>query len=139
MLLLGTSFGGKLNSFGFLRKKYEFPQMAKKCFQVLSFQKGQKHLKNALSAPFWPHRKQCWENSLLKGQMDSKFRNSTCSGKYIDRNFQQAHLEKILFKRRPPESATKRRGAQGQRRRAQDGKLTCLPKKLCFSPSFFSV
>ena len=33
-------------------QKYECPQMAKICFQVLSFQKGQKHLKNALSTPF---------------------------------------------------------------------------------------
>jgi len=81
VLLLGTSFGEKLSIFGFLMQKYECPQIAKKFCQVLSFQKGQKHLKNALSAPFWPHRKQRWENSLLEGQMDTKFRNSTCFGK----------------------------------------------------------
>ena len=49
-LLLETSFGGKLRIFGFLRKKYECPQMARKFCQVLSFQKGQ----NTSKTPFLP-------------------------------------------------------------------------------------
>lgn len=52
-LLMGTSFLGKLKIFGFFMEKYACSQMAKKFWQVLSFQKGQKHLKNDLSTPFW--------------------------------------------------------------------------------------
>ena len=117
--------------------------MAKKFCQVLSFQKGQKHLKNALFAPFCPHKKQCWENSLLEGKMDTKSRNSTYPGKYTDRPFQQAHLEKIWCMGRPPKSAAKRHFAQGQWRGAQDGKLSFLPKNsifhLVFSQFDFSL
>lgn len=70
--------------------------MAKKFWQVLGFQKGQKHSKNDLIAPILTHKKPCWENLVLEGQMEVKFKNYTCYGKQTGRPFQQAHLEQIL-------------------------------------------
>ena len=64
--------------------------------------------------------------------MDTKFRNSTCSGKYTDRNFQKDHLEEIWGTGRLPKSASKRCYAQGKWRDTQDGKLPFLPKNSIF-------
>ena len=40
-------------------------------------QKGQKHPKNDLAAPILTHRKQCWENSVLEGKMEAKFKQTS--------------------------------------------------------------
>jgi len=81
LLLLGASKSQKLSIFGFVLKNYTCLPMAKKFGQVLSPQKGQKHSKNDLTAPILTHRKQCWENGRLEGQMEAKLKNSTWVGK----------------------------------------------------------
>ncbi len=44
------------------------PTNAQEILKSFELPKGQKHLKNDLSAPFWTHRRQCWENSILDGK-----------------------------------------------------------------------
>jgi len=64
-------------SFGFFMRNHAFWYLDKKFGQFLGPQKVKKHAKNDLTAPFWTHRKQSWENALLEGQMDTKLKNST--------------------------------------------------------------
>ena len=54
-LLMGDSFWCKLYIFGFFMENCAGLLMAKRFWQVLGFQKGQKHPKNDLSTPFWTH------------------------------------------------------------------------------------
>jgi len=77
----GHPFAKKVYIFGINMKKYACLEMVENFGQVLGLQKGKKHPKSALSATFLPHRKQSWENQFLERQMDSKFRNSSCSRK----------------------------------------------------------
>jgi len=51
--------------------------MAKAFHKGLGPQKVKKHAKNDLTAPFWTHMKQSWENALLEGKMDTKLENFT--------------------------------------------------------------
>ena len=66
--------------FGFFMMKYTFSAISKAFHQGLGPQKVKKHAKNDLTAPFWTHRKQSWENELLEGKMDTKLENSTWVG-----------------------------------------------------------
>ena len=49
--------------------------------------RGQKHLKNGLSATFLTHRKKSWENGHLEGQMSTKFKNSSGIRKWTGQAF----------------------------------------------------
>ena len=110
-LLLGASKSQKLNIFGFFMENYTCLPMAKKFGQALSPQNRQKPSQNDLTAPILTHRKQCWENGLLEGQMEAKLKNSTWVGNQMDRSFQKAHLELIWTLVRPPKDGPNRRGA----------------------------
>ena len=76
-LMIGTYSGGKLDIFGFFMKIYACSGMAGRFHQLLGCLKGQKHSKNDLTAPILKHRKQCWEDGFLEGQMEAKLTNST--------------------------------------------------------------
>ena len=67
--------------FGFVMMKYTCSATAKAFHQGLGPQKVKKHAKNDLTALFWTHRKQSWENARLEGQMDTKLEKSTWVGK----------------------------------------------------------
>lgn len=56
-------------------KQYEKPKNFMNFGGDIDRLNGKKHLINALSTTFSTHGKQCWENSFLKGKMDTKSKN----------------------------------------------------------------
>lgn len=82
--------------------------------------------KNALSATFWTHMKQSWENPLLRGQMTSKSENSKLSKKFTRRAFERGILGLIWMSGRPPKVALNWHYASGNF-------LSILPKTQNFA------
>ena len=77
----GALAGGDLYIFGFFMVKYASSEVNLAFQQNLDGQTAQKHHENHLAATFCTSRKYLWENEVLEGQINSKFRNSTWVGK----------------------------------------------------------
>ena len=77
----GALAGGDFYIFGFVMVKYASSEVNLAFQQNLDGQTAQKRHENHLAATFYTSRKDLWENEVLKGQINSKFRNSTWVGK----------------------------------------------------------
>ena len=102
-LLIETLVGGKICIFGFFMVSYACSVISEEFHQILDDQKAQKHHENHLAATFCHSKKYLWENAVLRGQMSSKWENSTWVGKHTSRAFQKSNLSSIWM----PESASK--------------------------------
>ena len=76
-----TLAGGDFYIFGFFMVNYASSEVNLAFQQNLDGQTAQKHHENHLAATFCTSRKYLWENEVLEGQINSKFRNSTWVGK----------------------------------------------------------
>ena len=76
-----TLAGGYFYIFGFFMVNYASSEVNLAFQQNLDGQTAQKHHEKHLAATFCTSRKYLWENEVLEGQINSKFRNSTWVGK----------------------------------------------------------